>query len=84
MKSHLSIRGLPLDVAHGLERERRQRGTSLNRTVIDLLRRALGLLPDHPYDNGLGRHAGTWSATDLRSFEEATRCFECVDPDLWR
>lgn len=34
-------------------------------------------------DNGLGALAGTWRAEDLAEFEEATRCFEAIDEDLW-
>lgn len=83
MRSHLTVRNLPEDVAEALEVETCRRGASLNRTVIDLLRRALGLLPGHPWDNGLGRLAGTWSAEDLEAFETATRCFGQVDPELW-
>ena len=83
MRSHLTIRGLPRDVAEALDRECRQRGASLNRTVVALLRRALGKEPGHRYDNGLARLAATWSASDLRAFEKATRAFEQVDPELW-
>jgi hypothetical protein len=36
-----------------------------------------------PYDNGLGVLAGTWSAEEHAEFEEATRCLEAIDEDLW-
>ena len=83
MPSHLTIRNVPSDLAKQLEREKNRHGSSMNQTVIDLLRRALGLAPGSDPDNGLGRHAGTWSDAALREFEAATASFEQVDPELW-
>jgi plasmid stability protein len=80
---HLTVRNVPEDVARALAAERRRSGESLNKTIIELLRRALDMNRLAP-DNGLGALAGTWSAEDLAEFEEATRCFETIDEDLWR
>jgi hypothetical protein len=63
----LTIRNLPPSVAHALEHERRRRGKSLNRTVIDLLSEGLGVEKQH--SNGLARLAGTWDEEDMREFE---------------
>lgn len=82
MRSYLTVRSLPKDVARALERERKRSGESLNQTVIDLLRSALGLGPEE-LDNGLGRYAGKWSREDLAEFEAATECFEAIDPEVW-
>jgi plasmid stability protein len=81
---HLTVRNVPDDVARALAVETRKRGESVNRAVIGLLRQALGMDPGAVHDNGLERLAGTWSAKDLAVFEEATRCFEAIDEDLWR
>jgi len=75
---------VPADLARALKAERSARGISLNQTVIELLRRALGLTPGAAYDNGLGDMAGTWSAADLAEFERNVRVFEQVDEELWR
>lgn len=83
MRSHVTIRNIPPDVAEQLEQERRRRGESLNKTMISLLRKALGLLPGEPYDNGLGRFAGGWDEAELVAFERDTAAFEQVDPELW-
>lgn len=82
---HLTIREIPADLARALEREKKRRGLSLNQTLKDLLRRALGLeRGSAPPDNGLGRFAGTWSEAELEEFERNTRLFESVDPELWQ
>jgi hypothetical protein len=78
----LTIRNVPPQVMTALNTFRRRRGTSLNQTVIDLLRQSLGV--GSPRKNGLSRHAGTWSEAEFREFEEATAVFETVDPELWR
>ncbi len=83
MRSYLTVRGLPRDVARKLEEVRRRDGRSLNGTVVDLLRRALGLSAQGAHDNGLGRFAGGWSDDDLRAFERDTAIFDRVDPDVW-
>ena len=81
---HLTVRNVPAELAHALLAEKTRRGESLNKTVIDLLRRSLGLVPDAPYDNGLGRLAGDWSETDLREFERNTKMFDQIDEEPWR
>lgn len=81
---HLTVRGLPGDVSRALDAERRRSGRSLNQTVIELLRRALGVVTGRPATNGLERLAGGWSEKDLREFQRATKIFEQVDEDLWR
>lgn len=43
--SHLTVRNLPGELAAALEKEKRRRRTSLNQTVIDLLRQSLGVSP---------------------------------------
>jgi plasmid stability protein len=81
---NISIRGIPPDLAKALQEEKDRRGQSLNRTVRELLRRALGLGPNSHYDNGLAAHAGTWSEQDLREFERATSAFGQIDEELWK
>jgi len=84
LRRHLSIRNLPSDVARALERERKRRGTSLNATVVELLRVAVGSGPGAPFDNGLGKHAGGWTAKDHEEFERNTRVFDRIDEEKWK
>jgi hypothetical protein len=80
---HLTVRNVPADVARALEREKVRRTASLNETVIELLRRALGL-GEAERSNGLARLAGGWSAEDLQRFETAVAGFGRIDPELWQ
>ena len=81
---HVTIRNLPPQVAEALENEKRRRGHSLNRTVIELLRQVLGLGSGRKRSNGLARLGGTWGADELKQFEAATAVTEQIDEDLWR
>jgi hypothetical protein len=79
----ITIRYVDPDLARALQAEKRRRGTSLNQTVLDLLRHGLGVDADDGRSNGLGELAGTWSDAELAEFEEATAVFEQVDEELW-
>ena len=76
------MRNLPDEVATALEREKRRRGTSLNQTVIDLLRQGLGVQGKR--SNGVGKLAGTWTAAEHREFLSAIPIFEEIDQELWK
>jgi hypothetical protein len=80
----LTIRKVDPALARALERERTRRGTSLNETVLDVLRHSLGVAPGARRSNGLRELAGTWSAKDKAAFDEATSVFEQIDAELWR
>jgi plasmid stability protein len=83
-RSYLTVRNLPADVATELERERKRRGDSLNQTVVNALRRGLGLGNDRK-SNGLAALAGKWSNEDFAKFDEVMQqVCEQVDEDLWR
>lgn len=81
---HLTVRNLPAEVAEALDRERQRRGLSLNQTIVQLLRRALGIGPGIPPTNGLRRLAGSWSEEEFEEFEEAVADFERIDEDAWQ
>ncbi len=67
------------EAARDLARRSRQ---SLNATLLDALRRGLGL-EDKPVDlHDLDDLAGTWAEDP--EFDRAMELFESVDEDLWR
>ncbi len=79
----LTIRNVDPRLARALERETNRRATSLNQTVIELLRQALGVESGSRRSNGMRKLAGSWSARDLADFEARTKMFGDVDPELW-
>lgn len=81
---HLTIRHVPPELARALDEEKRRRGTSLNRTVLELLAKALGLGSAGRQSNGLRRFAGTWTKEQFDEFERAVEVTEQIDEELWR
>lgn len=79
----ITIRGVPEDLSRALQEEKKRRGASLNQTLLDLLRQSLGIGPTR-YDNGLAKHAGTWSKQELSTFEKNTEAFEQIERELWK
>jgi plasmid stability protein len=80
--SRLTVRNLPDELTAALQREKRRRGTSLNQTVIDLLRQSLGVKGTR--SNGVGKLAGTWTAAEHRAILSAIPMFEEIDPEPWK
>jgi hypothetical protein len=81
---HLTIRNIPPEVAQALEETKERARVSLNQTVIDLLRRALGLRGRGEEKNGLASLAGTWTEEEHEQFEAAVAVMEQIDEELWR
>lgn len=80
----MTIRNVSAELQEALENEKRRRGSSLNRTVLALLREALGLSKTGVRSNGLRRLAGAWSEEEYRQFEKAVAPFDEIDEEIWR
>ena len=80
----MTIRNITLALSTALEDEKRHRGLSMNRTVLELLRQGLGISDKGPRSNGLAEQAGSWNDEELERFEQATAQLGQVDEDLWR
>ena len=80
----ITVRNIPADVVAALEAEKRRRGLSLNRTVLSVMREALGLSSSRRRSNGLRRLAGNWSKAESRQFDEAVAAFRKIDEDMWK
>ena len=78
----ITLRNVPPDLARALEREKRRRGQSLNRTAIELLKQSLGV--GSPRSNGLCRLAGGWSDERAQEFERVLVPFSDIDPEMWK
>lgn len=81
---YLTVRNIPPDLATALSEEKHKRRLSLNQTVIELLRRSLGVGPGYQRSNGLRKLAGQWTDEEHRQFEDALRVNEEIDEELWR
>lgn len=80
----LTIHNVPPELALALEQESQRLREPLEKTVIELLRRALEDRTTSEKSNGLARLAGTWSEEEYESFETAIASTEQLDEELWR
>lgn len=76
----MTIRGVPEEVAGKLQRLSRERGLSVNTTVLEILRQAVGM---DARRERLARYA-TWTAEDLAQVEDAVAAQRAIDDSLWR
>ena len=80
----MTIRNIPVELAQALDKERQRRGLSLNRTVLALLRNALGMPSAAVHSNGLRQLAGAWSEAEYQQFEQAVAPVGEIDEAMWR
>lgn len=83
--SILTIRNIDPELDRSIRKKAREKGTSMNSLVLETLKETI-----MPGSAGPRRHhdldhlAGTWSDSDLASFNRAVRPFEAIDPDIWK
>ncbi len=80
MPKQLTIRGVPEEVGKRLEGLSRAKGQSVNRTVLEILESAVGVVERR---RRLERYA-TWTREDLEEFSDALAVQRQIDDDLWR
>lgn len=80
MSKQMTIRGVPEEVAGKLLRLSRERGRSVNTTVLEILRQAVGT---DARRERLARYA-TWTSEDLAQVEDAVAAQRVIDDSLWR
>jgi plasmid stability protein len=80
MAKQLTIRGVPGSVADRLAHLAKERGQSLNATVVEILENAVGFKSRRVR---LERYA-TWTDADLAEFEDALAAQRVIDDQLWQ
>jgi plasmid stability protein len=80
MPAQLTIRGLSEELSRRLTRLSRERGQSINTTVLVILEDALD---SQARRRRLARYA-TWTPADMKEFDDTLADQRVVDDDLWR
>jgi hypothetical protein len=81
--SQITLRNLPRDLEKMVRTQARLRRSSLNKTIIALLQKSLGIAGDSQKGQGLAALAGTWSAAEAAEFDRNTAFFEEIDRGVW-
>jgi len=82
----LTIRDVDDTLREALRREAQERGLSVNRLVLQLLRESVGLAAPGsrgPYHD-LDALAGTWSDEEAAEIEKELAIQRTIDEQLWR
>ena len=92
MNKQLTIRDVDASLDTHLRAEAQRRRLSLNRTVLQLLREAIGL-EAVPLSTGgaeararstdLDHLAGTWPPAEAEALDQALKSMRHLDPELW-
>lgn len=83
--SQLTIRQLPPEVEAAIKKGSHERGISLNKAVILLLERSIGLHRSRSSKNfDLDRFCGLWTSEQADEFDQAVAEFEELDKELWK
>lgn len=80
MAKQITIRNVSPELSRGLERLSRERGQSLNATVLGLLEQAVGI---DARRQRLRRYM-TWTEDDGREFDRAMSEMRKPDDGLWK
>ena len=81
----LTIRNVTPSLADALEAEKRRLGTSMNNTVLQLLRESLNVDKESGRrTNGLEKLAGGWTEEDFQEFARNTADQRVVDDEMWK
>lgn len=79
MARQLTVRGVEDEVGRRLERLSRERGQSVNATLVQIIEAAVGV---DARRERLRKHA-TWSDADLEAFEQSLAAQRGLDDELW-
>jgi hypothetical protein len=81
----ITLRNLPPEVARLVQRRAREKRTSINKAIIELLEERSGTARKRSralYDD-LDHLAGSWTREEAAAFEQVLKEQRTIDPDVW-
>ncbi len=79
----ITLRQIPENLNKQLRILAQQNNTSLNKTIICLLQKALGLPENSRKARDLSDLKGTWDSAQADEFEANIKFFEQIDREIW-
>ncbi len=82
----ITLRNIPPNLSRRIERKAKEKGSSMNRTVIQILEDALGTSKKRAAElhHDLDHLAGSWSEDEAAEFNEDLAAQRRIDPELWQ
>lgn len=81
--SQITIRKIPQNIESQIRALAHRNNSSINKTIIDLLEKALGTERSSRKKRDLSVLEGTWSEEDAKEFENHTKIFDKIDKEIW-
>ena len=84
----ITIRGISGKVERIVRKQAREKGLSLNKTLVSLLEKSVGVTPGDV--KGVGLHhdldelSGVWAHEDAAAFDRSLQSQRSVDEELWK
>jgi hypothetical protein len=82
--SQITLRNLPEPLEREIRKEARRQDSSLNKVIIVILEKGLGMHVSQNKKRNLAPLAGTWDETALAEFQDATSVFDKIDAENWQ
>lgn len=82
--NQLTLRNIPDDLERAIRDSSKKSGQSINKTVLDILRKGIGLPDEGNKHRDLSFVSGTWSQKEFEEFENNIKVCEQIDEDIWK
>ena len=84
--SQITLRNIPEPVDHKLRALAKQSGQSINRTILEVLKKGLGLSDAPPTKKrDLSAFVGIWTKEEAEEFDRNINAmFETIDEEMWK
>ena len=79
----ITLRQIPKRVEDLIRSISEKQNKSINKTIIILLEKSLGLKNNSNKKRDLSKFSGTWSSTEFNEFEKNTEIFDKIDKEIW-
>ncbi len=81
--NQITLRKIPKRVDALIRSLSKKQNKSINKTIIILLEKALGIKDRSNKKRDLSKFSGTWSNEDFNEFEKNTKIFNKIDKEIW-
>jgi hypothetical protein len=82
--SQITLRDLPEPLERQIRREAHRNRMSLNKTIIRMIEKGLGVKAEAEMKRDLSGIAGTWNESAYKELQDSQSIFQAIDAENWR
>ena len=80
----MTLRQIPSNLELRIRKLASRNKESINKTVLKMLMKSVGIDNSNKKKRDLSAIAGTWTQKDEEEFNEAVKIFDTVDEEIWK